>query len=330
MEIESRLPIPIDSIAARLSRLVNTPRVVAYLKEHQYVEATILEGYTQLIATFNSLSDDDPDLSLMQNTRALKAKIKGNSLPSPDELRPRDILLGINESKPLMLLGQEQRQNVIPISEVAIGTPSLNTPEHALAIGTAGHLIERSIFAYFRRNNITDEFVKDDVIHALVETALLQNAQTRWITQINPSFLLPIFAKKVTGGGLGWTNKKYIDRFCEAYEALHDLNITPETLTEKGKVEQIIEERRWIFLFKAIVGNEKEVWAQIVPKMDYGISPVKTFNIEGSYFARLPNGKYIPCTQVWLTPEQAEVVEQRRNQTIEKMKKTRKFPGRSK
>jgi len=96
-----------------------------------------------------------------------------------------------------------------------IGTPSIETNDLALAIGTAGHVIERAIFANLRRVGVDHEWRKDEVLFALQDIALLMHAENivfdgqdsllfRWFT-FPPSIH--------QGGGLGWRKDSQVRDF---------------------------------------------------------------------------------------------------------------------
>lgn len=150
------------------------------------IEPLIFEGFNELIRRFNRLLESDAGklAPLMGRTRELKQILDNNFLPSLEEIGAREILLGVKEAKKLMDDGQKISKRVIADTAEnrgqAILAPNLQTSEKALAVGVAGHLIERATFWYFERRGLTrHQWEKDDILYSLEEMALLMEAEFR-------------------------------------------------------------------------------------------------------------------------------------------------------
>lgn len=224
--------LPIKSVAKRLGFLEQSGRVVTWVEEHRSeIEPLIFEGFNELIDRFNRLRQSDAS-NLAPILRAgkawgLKGVLGNNSLPRLEEIDAREVLLGVNESRSLMACGQEIGKGVIPGTEVnkrkAILAPNLKTSEKALAVGIAGHLIERSIFWYFEKKGFTNHlWEKDDILYALEEMAILMEAEYRAGKGSEPK-LLKVFTTPPSAdenGGLGWRKPEEVDEFVRKYQLL--------------------------------------------------------------------------------------------------------------
>lgn len=226
--------LPIDSVAKRLSGLNACERVAEYARQNESLLATLLfEGYGRLIERFNSLNPDDEILVIMPGVRRLKEALHGRPLPGIMEISPREILNGLNNAAPLMELGQQIRLGEVAGTAgnvaSAIGTPSMETSDLALATGTIGHLLERSIIAHeeaevdklvaagAQREAIGHSWQKDDVLLALEEIVVLRHAEA--VTGVGQdSQLFALITSPNSQGGLGWRNRNQVERFVEAYK----------------------------------------------------------------------------------------------------------------
>lgn len=224
--------LPIESVAKRLGFLEQSGRVVTWIGEHRSeIEPLIFKGFNELIDRFNRLRRSDASkLAPILGTGKvweLKGVLGGSPLPRLEEIGAKEVLLGVNESRSLMAYGQEVGKGVVADTsgdkKRAILAPNLQTSEKALAVGIAGHLIERSIFWYFEKKGLTHhQWEKDDILCALEEMAMLMEAEYRIGKGPEPR-LLKIFATPPSAdenGGLGWRKPEEVDEFVRKYQML--------------------------------------------------------------------------------------------------------------
>ena len=191
-------------------------------------EEIAYEGYQELIDKFNSF--DDPDLMvLVPNVVKLRELLGDRQLPDIAGLGAKDLIDGIKISRELMLEGQSNMLRkaageVITAAEIqkAIGAPSVDTAPEALVIGTAGHILERTIMARLKKDGVdTGAWVKDQVLWALEDLALLEHAKAHTYGT-RDSVLYNYFATppNKNGGGMGWRKQAIIDTTCEHFQAI--------------------------------------------------------------------------------------------------------------
>lgn len=220
--------IPFEGILKRLSILDKAPEVGDYIRENEeYLTQVIVDGFNQLIDRFNSLIDDPHLLTIMPKSKDLITALNGESLPSLEEISPRELVLGIHDARDPMIKGQQIKHNKLEKTpeniQFAIGTPSMETGNGALTIGTGGHIIERSILRYLRNREIISiegrEWQKDDILFALEECALLLRAEYEHEDGEEP-ILFDVITTPNAEMGLGWKTRESADAFLEEYEEL--------------------------------------------------------------------------------------------------------------
>jgi hypothetical protein len=197
----------------------------------QTVEDVIYEGYNTLIREFNNTCDDRI-FALAPAVAILKASIGGDSahLPEIHELGKKDLVQGYREARTRMLEGQRNKelkaQGVGVLKSVidhAIGAPSVNTTPEALAVGSAGHILERTIMAHFSALGIdTSDWPKDHILWALEEMALLTQARATTYGQDIEPLLLSYFigepSETERNAGMGWRTIHDAERMVDAYQ----------------------------------------------------------------------------------------------------------------
>lgn len=196
------------------------------MREHrEEIESLIFEGLNELIDRFNRLGEEELGrlAPFMEHTSDLKRILGGIPLPKVEEITPKEVLVGINKARFSMTWGQGIREGVISDTpenrKLAILTPIMETSEKALAIGTAAHLIERAMFWHFKGRAVSYHWQKDDILHALVEVAMLMEAEFRAERGPKPK-LLEIFTTPTfldENGGLGWRKQAEVEEFVEKY-----------------------------------------------------------------------------------------------------------------
>lgn len=220
--------LPVDSVAKRLSGLVRAGEVrqMAYERTDELNELVVI-GFGQVIDRFNRLSLDSPELEIMPKTKALLEALGGVPMPSIEELTPREIVLGVNEAREAMLMGQDIKLGKLDRTpeniSAAINTPSMDTGNMALAVGTAGHIIERTFFSHFKTigvKGVDGEWTKDDILFALADCAVLMQAEFECEISNEKPLLFDLITtpnKMSEDGGLGWRKPEYIDWFMSEY-----------------------------------------------------------------------------------------------------------------
>ncbi|MEA3357609.1 MAG: hypothetical protein U9Q67_04205, partial [Patescibacteria group bacterium] len=177
----------IDAVAKRLYEIPNTGRVRACLEQPEDIERfeeLTYGGIVQLVEEFNRIDIADPLIEFMPGVKRLKDILGNQQLPLPEEISARDFIRGLRQARELMIRGQDLSDGKIlrdtHYAKAAIQTPSMNTHELALAVGTSLHLYERSVFEMMTRLGIAEstEWTKDDVLFALEDLALLMHAQS--------------------------------------------------------------------------------------------------------------------------------------------------------
>lgn len=120
-----------------------------------------------------------------------------------------------------MLHGQRFKKGVVlePTGEdtrYAIGTPSMETSDEALAVGTAGHLAERTFFQWAREQGLSPEEgrKKDDWLQALDEALILLEAEGK------KPHLRDLLIKQNSEGGLGWLDEQKVKGLKEKMQPL--------------------------------------------------------------------------------------------------------------
>jgi len=240
MSAESRYPKS-ENIAKRFVDLERTAQMAAAVLEvahhdpdqERTVEQMIYEGYDELISLFN-VTDGTIHAEIMPKFTELKSLLGDVPLPRLDEIGAKDLVRGIRASNYLMIAGQDNALRTLSGENVtqeekenAIGAPSVGSNAQAIAVGSAGHLVERSIMAYAKRNGIdTSGWVKDQVLWALEELALLAHAKIYTYgerPEYSETLLYPYFTHAPSmdaDGGMGWRNEEQVDEFCDAYQRI--------------------------------------------------------------------------------------------------------------
>jgi len=201
-----------------LGGLVHSEAVTAWATEHQEEFNVLLGGYDQLVDVLNRVSDDSPLLDIMPKTRALKSALKGNSVPRLADMAEGNFGFALREAVKPMFVGQmikagEIADPTLADKAFAIGTPSMDTTERALAVGTAGHLAERTFYQWARKQGLSpaDGWKKDDWLQALDEGLLLLLAEGE------EPILGDVIVKQNDEGGVGWLNAKKVQMFLEKH-----------------------------------------------------------------------------------------------------------------
>jgi len=207
----------------------------SYDDPEKNIEASIYDGYEKLINSFNLISASDPCSELIPNVAILKGLLGDEPLPQIDDLKALDYFRGMRVARGLMLEGQVNKKRrgnseLVTKAEIdhAIGAPSVDTDPRALAVGTAGHILERTIMAHLKTNGIdTSTWVKDQVLWALEDLALLQHAYSETYGG-DDSELFTYFTTTpaVKDGGMGWRKKEQVDKIVEAYQEIESANKT--------------------------------------------------------------------------------------------------------
>ncbi len=204
----------IDVAGRYLKDLERAKAVTQWARENKKTLERHLEGYDELIARLNQVSDNSPLLEVMPKTKKLKGAMKGTPIPTLNEMVDGNFAFGLMEARKPMLHGQKIKSGEIndPSDDdksYAIGTPSMDTTDEALAIGTAGHLAERTFFQWVRKQNLVPEdgWIKDDWLQALDEGLMLLK------TEGKEPHLTQYFVKQNNEGGLGWLNEEKVKEF---------------------------------------------------------------------------------------------------------------------
>jgi hypothetical protein len=214
--------LPVNSFAKRLGELSNTPKAVeAYKSSPEELNVLFVDGFNQLINTFNEIKIDDPLLEIMPGTKNLKKALNGIDIPIIGELSPLSVVRGFKDAKEAMLEGQEAKnagqkteRNAILIASSDAASPT------ALFVGSAGHFMERACFDYFRKkgiNGIEGNWQKDEVLFALEECVVMLQSKFE-LGEINEGpILAKIIAKPMSEGGTGWRKQEHLDEFKKDY-----------------------------------------------------------------------------------------------------------------
>ncbi len=229
--------LPINSVSKRLAGLDKTGLVMQTVKEREAeLQQLIIGGYNQLITRFNQLKLEDPILGVMPKTKVLKEALQDVEVPTLEAVSPREILSGVNEARDAMLLGQEIKHGIVEATpdnvQKAIGTPSMETSNMALSVGTAGHVIERTLFSHFRKlgiRGIQEEWIKDDILFALEDCALLMHAEATNGLADEPHLLKFIARPNALDeeGGLGWRKPEQVQEFVQRYQMIAEKHDSP-------------------------------------------------------------------------------------------------------
>lgn len=216
--VEKRL---VEVTARYLKDLNQSKPVMDWVLENMADFGEHMSGYNELIDILNSVPADSPLLQIMPKTRLLKKVLAGENLPTLEQMMPGNYVKGLYDAHDPMVVGQKiKTQEIASPTETErkyqIGTPSMNTSLEALAVGTAGHLAERTFFAWARSKGHEPEqgWEKDDWLQALDEAVELS------VVQGNPPHLFPLFAKLNSEGGLGWVKKEKMEDFSRSYDSL--------------------------------------------------------------------------------------------------------------
>lgn len=197
-----------------LSKLAQLPTVTNWAAENTHVLEKDLAGFDELVTRLNTIPTGSPLLDIMPKTKKLKDTLGDNPLPTLEVMSQGNFGHALMEARGPMLHGQKIKVGEIseptPTDKAyAIGTPSMVTSTRALAVGTEGHLAERTFFQWARKSNLEPEggWKKDDWLQALDEGLMLLLAEG-----ITPH-LTKFFIRPNTEGGLGWLNKQKVKDF---------------------------------------------------------------------------------------------------------------------
>ncbi len=216
--------LPIGSVANRLRNLDNMLPVALFAYGHsREVSQLIVGGFGELIDRFNTLDPGSTVMEIMPAAKHLKNVLEWIPIPRPEKFSPREILAGVKNAVPLMEMGQRVKKGGFKenflVTKDAIGTPSMETSELALAVGTGGHILERTIFNMMRRCGIEHDWIKDEVLHALEETSMLMYAESVRGRGKEP-VLFTLISDPNFLGGLGWLKARDASKFMQDYAAL--------------------------------------------------------------------------------------------------------------
>ncbi len=171
---------------------------------------------------FNDLDANDPVLTLPSLSRTKHLKDRVDQLPDLEMLNdPREFAFALVNAHHRMIEGQNNKRaaksGVIITDEQkkrAIGTPSMSISDRVKAIGIALHLIERTMFAYFRNQDpeLYKEWEKDEILFALEDMAQLRHAQiTLWLRDDADAILFNLINLPNDQGGLDWRKPANLD-----------------------------------------------------------------------------------------------------------------------
>lgn len=114
-----------------------------------------------------------------------------------------------------MIMGQNLKEGSLDRTKenkaVAIGSPSLETDVESLVVGTVGHLIERTMFNYFRERGIT-KWDKDEILFALEDVILLKHVQALDGLTVEHNLFRYITE------GLGWRKPEQVQLVVDEYK----------------------------------------------------------------------------------------------------------------
>lgn len=225
-EVPQRRP-SIAPIAKRLASLDKKPQMERAATENPgFVENVIYGGLNELISKFNSVQIGDKDMGLMPEAEKLKRKLGDKPLPTIEELGAREFRRGLLEAKRLMEMGQDIKighiEDTTENKSVAIMSPSVETNDLALLVGTGAHLLEETMYVHLRTLGFP-EWAKDEVLYPLEEMALLMHAETL-IGAGHESRLFHYITTPPSlksSGGMGWKKLKDVENFVRRYRTLH-------------------------------------------------------------------------------------------------------------
>jgi hypothetical protein len=211
----------LEITARYLSKLDKSSSVAKWAMDNTEKVGMFVDGYNELVACLNSVPEDSLLLDAMPKTRYLKRALKGKPLPNILEMSQDNFGLGLIEARNPMLHGQKIKHKEIeeptPYDKAyAIGTPSMDTTDEALGVGTLGHLLERTFYQWARKNKLAPAggWKKDDWLQALDEGLLLQ------LVNEDKPILTDYFIKSNQEGGLGWLNQTKLQNFRSKIEEL--------------------------------------------------------------------------------------------------------------
>ena len=194
-----------------LGKLEKAPEVVQWTLDNKERLEEHLAGYDELITRFNQVPSSSPLLEVLPKAKKLKGILGNTPLPTLNEMAEGNFAAGLIEARKPMLLGQRIKSGKVdkPTAEdrqYAIGTPSMETSDEALAVGTAGHLAERTFFQWARKQNLTpsEGWKKDDWLQVLDEVLILTEAEGK------KPHLRDFFVRQNNEGGLGWLNEQKV------------------------------------------------------------------------------------------------------------------------
>ncbi len=227
----------LQNAANYLGKLEQAPSIAKAMIDSTYpeaekdIEAMIYRGYSELITMFNAYGDNRY-MELTPNVKTLQDLLGGRPLPSIDELGPRDYLTGMQAAKSRMLKGQDIKYRRVHGENIAqaevnhaIGAPSVDGHPDVLAVGTAGHILERTIFAHLKKQGVdTDTWVKDQVLWALEDLAVLSYVDSLVHPDHKPAELYHTFATPPNpedpNSGMGWRKEERSLEILERYKQL--------------------------------------------------------------------------------------------------------------
>lgn len=197
-----------------LGKLDNSQKIFAWAKDRYWAFEVILNGYEQITDVLNSIPEHSRVLEVMPKTRLLKETLNGIKIPYFRDISFGNFAKGLMEARAPMLMGQKIKKGEIirPTQKeknFAIGTPSMDTTPSALAVGTIGHLSERTFFQWARKQGFSPNggWKKDDLLQSLDEGLMLMLARGE------RPILNDFFTKSNFEGGLGWLNEEKVQKF---------------------------------------------------------------------------------------------------------------------
>jgi hypothetical protein len=211
----------IDISGKFLSGLEKAQAVTSWAVENKGIFERHLEGFNELITFLNNIPRGSSLLNIMPKTRVLKDVLNGEPLPTLGAMAPGNFANALREARDPMLHGQsiKKREIVDPTPQekaFAIGTSSMETTPEALAVGTAGHLAERTFFQWARGKGRLPKngWKKDDWLQALDEGLMLM------LFEGKIPHLTPFFIQSNDKGGLGWLNEQKLEDFHSKFVSL--------------------------------------------------------------------------------------------------------------
>lgn len=213
-------------VAKRFDFLESSQKMLDWVEENPEETWAFIDFYDSLISTLNGINDEDTVSKMMPAVRRIRDTLEGRTVPLSNDFSGfkgvRLILKGLEGAKEPMRKGQEfkGKTDITPEEKgFAVLTPSMDTKNDALVFGTLGHLWERTFFAWAEERKFIPEggWNKDNFLHALDETVMMQFAllDEERIKKKHP--YIEYFTNSTQEGGLGWIKQSKIDDFSKKF-----------------------------------------------------------------------------------------------------------------